>query len=173
GKDVTVDALEREVNRLSVDREQKHEELERLSNTANNSVSKAETTISNAKAQLKSKKDELKALDRRLKNEVEFETLELAIKEATREFGHRKKTDGNLSGGGAVYESFLRTAKQQKLCTACNRHLNDAELVVFEKYMQEMMEKSSPQAVAENKSEMDEWEGELERLQGLRPVEAA
>ncbi|KAG6854661.1 hypothetical protein C0991_003309 [Blastosporella zonata] len=173
GKDATVDTLERDVNRLSTDREQKHEELERQGSAANNNVSKADATISNAKAQLKSKKDELKALDRRLKNEVEAESLEAGIKEAAGEVGHRKQLDGNLVGGSAIYESLLRTGKQQKLCTACNRHLTDAEFVVFEKYMQDMMKKASPKAIADNKNEMAEWETELERLQSLRPVEAA
>lgn len=42
---------------------------------------------------------------------------------------------GSLSGGSAVYESLLRVGKQKKLCTACNRHLSDQELVVFEKYV--------------------------------------
>ncbi|KAF5382729.1 hypothetical protein D9615_002851 [Tricholomella constricta] len=173
GKKVTAETLEREVNRLSVEREQKHTELETLSSAANNSLQKADATISNLKAQLKAKKDELKALERKLKNEVEQETLDGAIKEAAGELGHRKQLDGNLSGGSAIYESLLRTGKQKKLCTACNRHLNDQEFIVFEKYLQEMMKKASPQAIAENRHEMTEWEAELERLQNLRPVQAA
>ncbi|KNZ73056.1 DNA repair protein RAD50 [Termitomyces sp. J132] len=171
-KDVTVDTLEPEVNRLTAGREQRCEELERLANTANNNVSKAEATISNAKAQLKTKKDELRVLERRLKNEVEGETLEAAIKEAVREAGHRKQLDGNLSGGGAVYANLLRVGRQQKMCAACNRHLTDEEFKVFEKHMEEMKKKASPEAIEDNKNEMQEWESELERLQSLRPVDA-
>ncbi|KAG5639217.1 hypothetical protein H0H81_005696 [Sphagnurus paluster] len=174
GTRVTAETLEREVNRLSVEREKKHTELDSISSAANNNLQKADTTISNLKTQLKLKKDELRSLERRLKNEViEHESLDAAIKEAAGELGHRKQLDGNLSGGSAIYESLLRTGKQKKLCTACNRHLNDQEFVVFEKYLQEMMKKASPQAIADNKNEMAEWESELERLQNLRPVQAA
>ncbi|KAG6830973.1 hypothetical protein H0H87_006624 [Tephrocybe sp. NHM501043] len=172
-KDATVETLEREVNRLSTDCEQKHEELERLATTANNNVSKADATLSNAKAQLKLKKDELKALDRRLKNEIEAESLEAALTEARSEVGHRKELEGNLAGGSSIYENFLRIGRQQRLCKACNRHLSDEELVIFETYMQDMMKKASPKTIADNKSELADWETELERLQNLRPVEAA
>ncbi|KAG6831939.1 hypothetical protein H0H92_006540 [Tricholoma furcatifolium] len=172
GKKATVESVEQEVNRLSAARDQKHEEMERLSNTASINVSKAETTINNAKAQLKAKKDELKTLERRLKNEVGAVSLEEAIKVASDEYGHRKQLDGNLSGGSAIYENLLRSAKQKKMCTACNRHINDEEFVVFEVYMKEMMKKASPKAIADNRNEMNEWESELERFQNLRPVEA-
>ncbi|KAG6897072.1 hypothetical protein C0992_004313 [Termitomyces sp. T32_za158] len=174
GKNATVDTLESEVNRLTTNREQKSEELERLANTINNNVSKAEATINNAKAQLKTKKDELRALERRLKEEeVEGESLEAAIKEAADEAGHRKQLDGNYSGGGAVYSNFLLIGRQQKRCAACNRHLTDAEFKVFAKQMEDMMKKASPDVIEGNKNEMEEWESELKRLQDLRPVEAA
>lgn len=88
-----------------------------------------------------------------MKNEVEQESLDIAIKEATEELSHRKtyvddifcfamsphasqfRLGGSMSGGSAVYESLLRVGKQKKLCTACNRHLDDQELIVFEKYV--------------------------------------
>lgn len=38
--------------------------------------------------------------------------------------------------------------------------------------MYELMKKASPEAIAANKDEMEEWEAELERLQNLRPVQA-
>ncbi|KAG6818307.1 hypothetical protein H0H93_006082, partial [Arthromyces matolae] len=173
GKNATLDTLEQDVTRLAKDREQKSEDLEKLTNVANNKVSQAEAMINNAKAQLKSKKDELKALERQIKNEVDAESLEAAIKEAAREYGHRKQEHGHLSGGTTIYESLLNTGKQKRKCTACDRHLNDEEFVVFEKYMQDMMKKASPKAIADNKVELDDWEAELERLQNMRPVEAA
>jgi DNA repair protein RAD50 len=48
-----------------------------------------------------------------------------------------------LAGGSAVYEGLLRVGKQKKLCTACNRHLNDEELVVFEKYVRALVPRYS------------------------------
>lgn len=38
--------------------------------------------------------------------------------------------------------------------------------------MHELMKKASPEAIASNKAEMEEWEAEFERLQALRPVQA-
>lgn len=90
------------------EREQQLVELETLSTTANNNLQKTDTTLANLKTQAKTKKDELKGalytwssrlrtscstiagLERRLKNEIEQETLDIAIKEATVELGHRK-----------------------------------------------------------------------------------
>ncbi|RDB18009.1 DNA repair protein rad50 [Hypsizygus marmoreus] len=173
GKEATVETLERDVNRISDETEQKHAELESLSAAAQGNLQKAETTITHLKAQVKSKKDELRALERKLKNEVDQESLDVAIKEASVELSHRKTSAGILSGGSSVYESMLRIGKQKKLCTACNRHLDDNELVVFEQYLQEMMKKAAPEKVAANNAEMREWEEELERLQNLRPVQAS
>lgn len=39
--------------------------------------------------------------------------------------------------------------------------------------MEEMKKKASPEAIKNNQGEMEDWESELERLQSLRPVEAA
>jgi DNA repair protein RAD50 len=40
-----------------------------------------------------------------------------------------------MLGTSTIYESLLRVGKQKKLCTACNRHLDDHEMIVFEKYV--------------------------------------
>lgn len=34
-----------------------------------------------------------------------------------------------------VYENFLKIGKTKKTCQACNRHMDDREIVVFEKYV--------------------------------------
>ncbi|KAF9463040.1 hypothetical protein BDZ94DRAFT_1362864 [Collybia nuda] len=170
--EVTAETIERDVNRIASEKEREHSELESLVTSANNKLQIADTTLTNLKFQCKAKKEELKALERKLKNELEQDSLDIAIKEADGELSHRKTLNGSLAGGSAVYESLLRVGKQKKTCTACNRHLNDQELVVFEKYMHELMKKASPDAIANNKAEMEEWEAELERLQSLRPVQA-
>ena len=38
--------------------------------------------------------------------------------------------------------------------------------------MKDSMKKSSPAAIEENKAELTEWQGEMDRLQALRPVQA-
>lgn len=95
-----------------------------------------------------------------------------------------------MAGASAIYEGFLRVGKQKKVCTACNRAMDDHELIVFEKHvripylyrnadklsffqLKDQMKKNSPEAVAANKAELKDWVVELERLQGLLPVEAS
>jgi len=40
-----------------------------------------------------------------------------------------------MAGASAIYEGFLRVGKQKKVCTACNRAMDDHELIVFEKHV--------------------------------------
>ncbi|KAF9013278.1 hypothetical protein BDQ17DRAFT_1386857 [Cyathus striatus] len=161
GKDLTVD----------VEREQADAETEVAA--INNDLQKAETTLSNFKKQVEAKTNEMKLLTRKLKTEIEHDTLDEAIKEATTELNHRKSVAGSLVGTSSVYESLLKAGKQRKVCAACNRHLDDHELIVFEKYLNDQMKKASPDTIANNNRELKEWEEELERLQNLRPVRVA
>jgi hypothetical protein len=44
-----------------------------------------------------------------------------------------------MIGASQIYERLLRTGKAKKTCTACNRHLNDGEMVVFERYVRQSL----------------------------------
>ena len=45
------------------------------------------------------------------------------------------RDSGAILGASQIYETLLRTGKTKKTCTACNRHLNAQEMVVFENYV--------------------------------------
>ena len=45
------------------------------------------------------------------------------------------RDSGAIFGASQIYETLLRTGKAKKTCTACNRHLNTQEMVVFENYV--------------------------------------
>ena len=45
------------------------------------------------------------------------------------------RDSGAIFGASQIYETLLRTGKAKKTCTACNRHLNVQEMVVFENYV--------------------------------------
>lgn len=45
------------------------------------------------------------------------------------------RASGKKAGESQIYERFLKVGKQKKVCMACNRHLDDHELIVFEKYV--------------------------------------
>ena len=42
---------------------------------------------------------------------------------------------GNKAGMVEVYETLLKVGKAKKTCQACNRHMDDRELAIFEKYV--------------------------------------
>ncbi|KAJ6613278.1 P-loop containing nucleoside triphosphate hydrolase protein [Mycena sp. CBHHK59/15] len=173
GTEPKPDTMEREVDRVLVEKEQELADLEGEASGANATLQQAQSVLSGFKTQLKAKKDELKALDKQLKNDVEHESLDAAIEEAGKEVDHRKGhvfVAGATTGSSAVYEHLLQTGKKKKVCTACNRHMDDHDLVVFEKYLKDQMKKSSPESIAVIEEELKEWEGEMARLQGLRPV---
>jgi len=45
------------------------------------------------------------------------------------------RDSGASLGASQLYETLLRTGKAKETCTACNRHLNSQEMVVFENYV--------------------------------------
>ncbi|KAJ7675825.1 AAA domain-containing protein [Mycena polygramma] len=173
GAEPQADTMEREVDRVHVEKEQEIGELEGEASTANATLQQAQTQLSTLKKQLKAKKDELKGLEKQIKAELEHESLEAALEEASKEVDHRKSVAGATAGSSSVYEHLLRVGKQKKVCTACNRHMDDHEVVVFEKYLKDQMKKSSPESVAALEEELKEWETEMARLQNMRPVLAS
>jgi len=46
-----------------------------------------------------------------------------------------RRDSGAILGASQIYETLLRTGKAKKTCTACNRHLNTQEMLVFENYV--------------------------------------
>ncbi|KIJ61135.1 hypothetical protein HYDPIDRAFT_31645 [Hydnomerulius pinastri MD-312] len=136
GTDARVETMEREIDRISREKEQELAEAESESAAVNKTLQTAETTLSQAKAQLKTKRDELKALDKILKDATEGGVpLNDALKEAQTEVSERTSETSNKAGMAQVYENLLKAGKSKKTCQACNRHMDDKELAVFEKYV--------------------------------------
>lgn len=100
------------------------------------------------------------------------------------------RDSGAILGAGQIYETLLRTGKAKKTCTACNRHLDDQEMVVFENYvsvlgllmnfiftssrpdqLQEQMKRTSPDRIKQEQEELKEWQMELAEVQRLLSVE--
>ncbi|KAJ7250863.1 AAA domain-containing protein [Mycena haematopus] len=173
GAEPHLDTMEREVDRVYVEKERELNALEGEASSANAALQQAQNLLSSLKQQLKTKKDQLKALEKQLKTEVEHESLDAALEEASKELDHRKGIANATAGSSSVYDHMLRLGKQKKVCTACNRHMEDHEVVVFEKYLKDQMKKSSPESVAALQEELKEWEEEMARLQKLRPVLAS
>jgi len=103
------------------------------------------------------------------------------------------RDSGAILGASQIYETLLRTGKAKKTCTACNRHLNTQEMLVFENFvsifylsptrlsidrlrlaqLQEQMKRTSPDRIKQEQEELKEWQMELADVQRLLSVEAA
>ncbi|KAF9783547.1 AAA domain-containing protein [Thelephora terrestris] len=181
GKDAKAETMERELERVSTEKEREHENLDAAHTEATKSLQQVETTLTNMKAQLKLKKEEVQALEKKIKQGIKEElygsnsTVEAACQVANEEVNQRGRDSGAIIGASQIYETLLRTGKTKKTCTACNRHLNTEEMVVFENYasLQEQMKRTSPERIKQEQEELKEWQMELTDVQKLLPVEAA
>ncbi|OJA09417.1 hypothetical protein AZE42_03080 [Rhizopogon vesiculosus] len=171
GKDARAETMERDIDRVSREKEEELADVEAEAAAANKELQQAETTLSHAKSEAKSKRDEMKKLEKKLKDEIEGGLpFDFAYKSAEDELNLRRGEKSNRVGMGQVYEQILATGKARKICTACNRGLDAKEMAVFEKYLQEQIKKRSPEAIEAQEADLKQWEDEFEHLQGLMPV---
>jgi DNA repair protein RAD50 len=169
GKDARAETMERDIDRVSREKDEELSGAETEAAAANKELQQAETTLSHAKSEMKSKRDELKKLEKKLKDEIEGGiSFETALPLAEEELEIRKNE--SKAGMSQVYEQILKVGQAKKRCTACNRGLHDNEMAGFEKYLKEQIKNHSPEAVEAQKAEVAEWEDEVKRLRDLMPV---
>ncbi|KAG0697633.1 P-loop containing nucleoside triphosphate hydrolase protein [Suillus ampliporus] len=171
GRDARAETMERDIDRLSREKDEELADAEAEAAAANKELQQAETTLSHAKSEMKSKRDEMKKLEKKLKDDIDGGIpFEQALSSAQGELSLRKTESSNKAGMGQVYEQILKTGQTKKLCTACNRGLDAKEMVVFEKYLKEQIKNNSPEAIEAQKADIQQWENELTKLHGLMPV---
>ncbi|KAH7915853.1 hypothetical protein BJ138DRAFT_881107 [Hygrophoropsis aurantiaca] len=85
GAEPRAETMEREIDRISREKDQELGEAEEEAATANKNLQHSETMLSQAKSQAKTKRDELKAAEKRLKDVTGGVGLEEALKEAQSE----------------------------------------------------------------------------------------
>ncbi|KAH0832358.1 P-loop containing nucleoside triphosphate hydrolase protein [Lanmaoa asiatica] len=174
GKDARAENMEREIDRISRDKEHDLAEAENDLASVNKTLQTAETTLSQAKSQLKTKRDELKHLERVLKDGIVGGIpLNDALEEARQNVADLTSEKGGKAGMVEVYQTFLKVGKAKKTCQACNRHMDDRELAVFEKYLKEQIRKNSPEVVENESNQLKEWQTELSRLEDFLPHQAS
>ncbi|KAJ3830762.1 hypothetical protein F5880DRAFT_1619864 [Lentinula raphanica] len=142
--------------------------------TASGDHRQAEASLHEKTTSLRAKQKDLKDAERHMKSAFERTDMNLedAIKDAFHQLNLAKELGEVISGTGAaaVYERLLTVGKKKKKCTACNRHMDDDELHVFEKYLKEEIDRAKGTKEAE--ASVEEWEEEHERLQRLRPIQS-
>ncbi|KAF7987104.1 hypothetical protein HWV62_291 [Athelia sp. TMB] len=171
GSDAQADTIERELDHISADIERQDEELESEAAAANKKLQQAEITLSSLKNQLKAKIDELKANEKKLRD-ANIKDLKAQIEEANREIDERKELSGQSSGASGIYENLLKLGKQSKSCSVCSRHMNTSEMAVFEKYLKEQIQRNSPESIANEIADLNDWVEELAHFQKMLPVQA-
>ncbi|KIM43207.1 hypothetical protein M413DRAFT_444016 [Hebeloma cylindrosporum] len=172
GQESNADTIEHDVDQLYLEKEKDQLKLNSEHKIINGKLQKADLDLGHLKTQLAQKKKELKALDTKLRDALEHHaTLDAAIKESAEEVDGRKGWAGKYSGTSSVYQSLLSEGKENRVCGACNRPMNDKELLVFEKNINDALKKTSPENTATFKQELEDWTAELNRLQRLRPFE--
>ncbi|KAH9936392.1 uncharacterized protein B0H18DRAFT_322029 [Fomitopsis serialis] len=71
-RDAQPDTMERDLERVAIEKEREHADLEADSNIATKNLQVAEATLSSLKSQLKTKQDEAKAMDRKISAGLTF-----------------------------------------------------------------------------------------------------
>ncbi|RDX42487.1 hypothetical protein OH76DRAFT_1362729 [Lentinus brumalis] len=185
GVDARPETMERELDRAAHEKEREQGDLEARSSVANQELQAAVTSLNSLQAQMDAKREEIKSmpsfdcslsdLDKRIQvglEDGEFKEVQEAIAAARVEISVRNEDLGKNAGTHDVYKTFLEEGKKKKCCPLCTRDFNDKEFATFEKKVwpqevQETMKKSTPEAIKEVQSELQDWEAELKRLQDL------
>ncbi|KAI0699279.1 hypothetical protein C8T65DRAFT_659755 [Cerioporus squamosus] len=179
GVDARPETMERELDRTAIEKERDQTELEAYSTAANKKLQAALSSLSSLKDQVTAKEQEIQNLDKRIRaglEEGEHKGLGLkeAIDSARVEIGVRNEDLGKHAGTHDVYKDFLQVGKSKKCCPLCTRNFNDQqEMAIFEKSIREIMKKTTPEAIRELRSELQDWETELKRLQDLAVLSAS
>ncbi|KAF9077821.1 hypothetical protein BDP27DRAFT_1413505 [Rhodocollybia butyracea] len=171
GKAASADTIENAIEEVAKQKNHELELAETDARIASGNQQGAEAALSEKKRLLREKQKDLKDAKRRMNGAYEHNTLEEAIKDAMDQLQYARDERTTGAEAGKVYERLLMTGKQKKKCTACDRHMNDDEIRVFEKYLKGEINRAA-QGQGKHKIEEDisQWTIELERLQGLRPT---
>ncbi|KAG6379376.1 P-loop containing nucleoside triphosphate hydrolase protein [Boletus reticuloceps] len=174
GKDARAENMEREIDRVSRDKELELAEAEGELGAANKTLQTAEMTLSQAKSQLKTKREELKQLEKILKDGIVGGIpLNNALSDARQDVAELTSEASGKAGMVEVYETFLKVGKAKKTCQACNRHMDDRELAVFDKYLKEQIRKNSPEVIQHEANQLQLWKDEVTRLERFLPHQAS
>ncbi|KAE9395078.1 hypothetical protein BT96DRAFT_163110 [Gymnopus androsaceus JB14] len=171
GKSAAIDSIAKDIEDVANQKKREQEDVESNASTATGAFQQAEAVLSEKKSVLRLKQRDLRDAERKMKGSYEKNTLEESITDAIDQLKLARDEFESGTGAAKIYERLLKDGKQKKKCTACNRHMDDDELRVFEKYLKEEIKKSSNSKAKEAKDHVEDWEEEVARLQGLRPTQ--
>ncbi|EPT05284.1 hypothetical protein FOMPIDRAFT_148443 [Fomitopsis schrenkii] len=128
-RDAQAETMERDLDRIAVEKEREHADLESDANVANRNLQIAEATLSS-----------LRDL-------------------------------GKASGADKMYRSLLNDGKNKKCCPLCARSMDAKVMSTFEKALQDLIKKTSPESVKTLAAAVRTWQAALKRMQELSALD--
>ncbi|TFY67850.1 hypothetical protein EVJ58_g1346 [Rhodofomes roseus] len=181
-RDAQPDTMERDLERVAIEKEREHADLGMTSNIASKSLQVAEATLSSLKSQSKAKQDEVKMLDRKIsagltfkieEEELIYESVDKGLQECNTELSLAQEELGKASGADRMYRSLLNDGKTRKCCPLCARSMDSKVIATFEKALQDLIKKTTPESVKELTEFLQGWQGAVRHMQDLAALNNA
>ncbi|KAF7314451.1 AAA-23 domain-containing protein [Mycena kentingensis (nom. inval.)] len=171
GSEADASTMEREVERVYREKVNDQDEIQGKSLRANNDLQTQQGQVSNLKKQLKVKREELKGVEKKIVEGLDEPNLDIdeQIQTAREELEHRVESASSSKFEGQAWEAILKEGKRKKICTACNRHLEDHEMADFERHLKEKKRKATNATAEELQEEVEDWRTRVQELQDMKP----
>ncbi|KAL1742353.1 P-loop containing nucleoside triphosphate hydrolase protein [Schizophyllum fasciatum] len=171
-KDPAAESMEKDLDKARIERESEQENLDKQATNATSAVQNSETAITAMRQEVKQNKERIRVLERNIKRVLnDRPTIEQAISEAKEEIEIRRKQIEGLKGGETLLKRWLQLGEENRKCPACVRRMDDRDFKDFEKIMKEHIMNADPKKLDGTKTEMEEWQQELDELEGLIPLQ--
>ncbi|KAH9480437.1 DNA repair protein RAD50 [Psilocybe cubensis] len=170
--DVTANDIESQLNKLVSAAEDEQKRLEKIYKDAQSQLQMSDAAITNFKEELDGKINDAKILEANVKKRTFLggaKNLDDAIDYASHLLQRLKVQKGQLLGSSKLYEQLLEDAKTTNACTACRRKFKDrTELEVFKQELDTLMKAGQTESLDDVNESLEDWQAELNSLQGLR-----
>ncbi|PVG02753.1 putative RAD50-DNA repair protein [Serendipita vermifera] len=169
-----VDKIESEIDRALLNKEKESKDEEADLGAANREVAQIEGSLSNLKSRHKQMEEEAKTLEKKLKSLLDTHgSVQEAIADTQEQLNLCQEEILKNQDFAKFYQGILETGRNKKICSSCNRHLMDNEMVAFEKHVSSLLKKDTSSKLKELEEELAVWQADLSRLQQGLPLEAS
>ncbi|EKM56919.1 uncharacterized protein PHACADRAFT_208087 [Phanerochaete carnosa HHB-10118-sp] len=172
GSDAVPGTMERELSRVSIEKDAKLSTLIDAARAASQDVQTIDTALMSLRAQIKEKSEEIAGLDMQIKDDMDAVVSLLnipdpykALSEAEKATASARNEIASAKGGGPKLQELKKSGNERKCCPLCDRNMNNQELRVFERKIDEEVAKSSQENIQDLERELTEWEHVWKQLQ--------
>lgn len=172
GSDIEAETMEEAVTTAASRKDRELQEAETASAANDRSLSQLQTSVHIAKQTLRTKKEELGRLERIIAEALEESgksSIEDALSEAQTEVNVRNEEINDKENSMKFYNRVLDMGRMKKKCIGCDRAIHANEKNSFEAYITTRIERVSSDNTAELQEELEQWQGELDKLRAAQP----